>query len=209
MNRQRLLDEYVLPRLKGGRRERGMRVVPGGNEHRVHLRVPDDVPRVGRVRTEAELLAHALRGDPTRRRHRNQPAALPCGPDQELLRKTACPDEADADTSGRAGRRVRRLFDCTGRRCLGILEKDAQVSFVDLAGHDVVCLPGFLDVKHVRNQRLHIQAPVLEQPHERSHVTVLGPPDIAVRVILPSLLVRRVVAPGPVRQDIFTSSSFL
>src|SRR6185369_9699736 len=125
MNCERLLDEHVFPRFERGRGERGVRVVPGGNEHRVDRRVRENVVRVGRVGSEVVFLAHALRGDPARGRHGNQVAAMPRERYEEFLRKTAGSDEANAWCGAVARSRLRRCFNWMRLRYLGILEKDA------------------------------------------------------------------------------------
>ena len=67
-----------------------------------------------------------------------------------------------------------------------------------LPGDDVVGPLCLLDFKDMRDQRLHIHASVLQQSDERRHVPVLGPADVAVRVIVTCLLVGRVVAARPI-----------
>src|SRR5208283_1861218 len=162
MDRQRLFDEDVLARFERGRRERRMRVVPGGNEHGVDGPVREDLVCIGRVRLEPEFLARALRCNSPCGHDRKQVTSLPGIRDEKLLREAAGTDERNARFVWGGVNRSRRRFNGLCRWDLRVLEKDAQVTLQNFPGHDVIRLLCVLYFKHMGDQRLLVHAAVFE-----------------------------------------------
>src|SRR6266850_362795 len=194
---QGLLYEHVLLRPERRTRLRGVLVVTGDDEHRVHVRVLKHARRVRRARLEPVLVREVPRRETAVRGDSDQAGRAFRGNRRyERSRgERPCPDDAHPDRS-LYGARDSHRDGPAGRLPGGILEQDAErVAATD----ELVRLFRALYREAMADETLgpHRADGALVQ--ERFHVALLGPAHVPGRIVVAKLLLRRIVAARPVR----------
>ena len=208
--REWFLDEHVLARLESAHHEVGVRVVPGGDEHQMNIRIGKDQVGIGADPIEAESLLRLERRD-TLGRHDGPQAHVPVllqDRQQGRARERAGTDEPDDDRlslsqrharRGRPNGRGRRSINRYGFARRGRERKNYPERLCLRIDQELVRASRLLDPEPVGHEREGIDLALGDELQEALEVARLGPADVGDRVVEALLLEGGVVASRTVR----------